>query len=258
MSEKVISASHKTLDIIEVLDQQTSAQVGVVAEQLDLPVSTVHGHLKTLKAAGYVTQEGTAYRLSLKFLNLGQNILSTRPEYRLARKYTDRIAEECGCWSIFGVKEDEYGVYVATSSGSYPEPTHEKIGSQFPLHTTAAGKVILANQSPDRFDELLENLVSKTNHSITSKDELRAEIETVRETDIAYNLRETDIAYNREESIEGILALAVPIRNSEDDFVGALAANVPKTDVDTEGFESLRPGEVQRIAASFESELEDH
>lgn len=250
MDDNTLKTPRTTFDIIEILDQTDGTSLSAIAETLDRPVSTVHGHLKTLEEKGYVIQDGQTYHLSLKFLNIGYNLLVSKTAYKLGRRFTDTLAEETGERAIFAVEENGVGVYIACSSGENPEWPHETVGSQFPLHTAAAGKVLMASFSEDRVREIVEEvgLPKRTEFSINSKESLCEELERV---------RSDGIAFNREEHIRGLKAAATGVRNEEGEVVGALAVSVAADEVDQEWLNSSLPSILRETAADFETALHE-
>jgi len=50
------------------------AGVTELANQLDVAKSTIHGHLTSMRAHGFVVKRGTEYRLGLGFFDYGQYV----------------------------------------------------------------------------------------------------------------------------------------------------------------------------------------
>jgi DNA-binding IclR family transcriptional regulator len=97
--------------------------------------------------------------------------------------------------------------------------TNVRIGMRLDLHTTAAGKAILAHLPDEERNELFERreLSRATEHTLTERDQLREELERV---------RESEVAFNREERIDGQNAVGVPL--IPDDFlIGAFSVSGP-------------------------------
>ena len=91
------------------------------------------------------------------------------------------------------------------------------VGELFPLHCTANGKALLAALPPARVLELLPARPPRlTPKTITSREHLLTELETV---------REQGIAFDREEHTEGICAVGAAI--ADGDAVAAAAISVP-------------------------------
>jgi DNA-binding IclR family transcriptional regulator len=77
------------------------------------------------------------------------------------------------------------------------------VGESFPLHTCAPGKALMASLAPSRVQQLLPaTLKASTDHTITSLVSLRAQLEEI---------RESGIAYDYEEQNEGICAAGMAL-----------------------------------------------
>lgn len=76
-------------------------------------------------------------------------------------------------------------------------------GLPFPLYATAPGKVILANIDEANLDDYLdEELTAYTEHTITNKEELKAEFEKIKENGCAISFGELEV---------GVLSISAPI-----------------------------------------------
>jgi len=170
-----VNATETTLDIIERIHQHGSGRVTVLARELGLAKSTVHNHLQTLRRRGYVIQDGDEYRLSLRFLHLGQGVRTSRTAYQLVKEKVEWLADETGERSQFIVEEQGCGVYMFCELGTDGVQTDSEIGKRIPLHATAAGKAILSALPDSRVDEIIEGhkLERFTDRTLTEPTELR-------------------------------------------------------------------------------------
>ncbi len=92
---------------------------------------------------------------------------------------------------------------------------HPEHGPFAPLHTTAAGKVYLAARPPAEVRRYIEGgLPALTAHSVTSGKQLLDELDRV---------RSAGFAVSREETVNGLTACAVPVRDAAGTVVASLA-----------------------------------
>lgn len=215
-----VKASETTLAVIEALRSLDGGRVNEVADYLDRAPSTVHRHLNTLLAHDYVTKKGDSYHLGMQFLTLGGIVQNSDPAYQLAKTKVDELAEETGERVQFIVEEHGYRYYVHTGTGSRAVETDSRIGKQGYLHCSAAGKAILAKLPEEYVEEIISRhgLPAVTPNTITDTDELDAELEQIRETEIAYNF---------EESTEGLTAIGTAITDSNGSVIGGLSISGP-------------------------------
>jgi len=92
------------------------------------------------------------------------------------------------------------------------------VGSTAPLHCTANGKALLSGLDDEDVIELLPSRLERcTPNTITSRDELLAEIRAI---------RKTGVAYDRDEHTLGISSAAIALRESHGSLV-ALSVLMP-------------------------------
>lgn len=236
-----------SFEIIEALIKMEGATVSQLAQELDIAPSTAQEHLSTLKELEYVTQDGGIYFICFKFARIGNQLLNQR-KYDLATKYTQKVSRCTGYRSIFAIEEHGKAVHVARNPGDYTNWKHEEIGMGFPVHATAAGKVILANYSERKVKEILEKrgLPKLTENTITDKSEFWSELQKIHDEDIAFNL---------EESKEGVNAVSAPVFNKAGQIVGGLSANGPATQLKGEEFRKDISEKVFGIANEYTLDL---
>lgn len=223
MSNYTLQTARTTMAIIDHLHSNNSMTVEEIAEELDLNRTTVYGYVNTLQESNFIVKEGDQYTLSLKFVGIGKTLRERNPSYHLGEEYVDRVARETGLRALFAVEENGKGIIIAKDDGEYPAWPHEKVGVTFFLHSTAAGKAILSGLSEQRRTEIVERhgLPRQTSQTTTSVDNLNNELEQI---------QREGFAINNEEYIDGIVAIAIPVRDRSGDTIGALAANCPAGD----------------------------
>jgi DNA-binding IclR family transcriptional regulator len=217
---RVLSTTITSFEIVEYLGSEGSARVSELARALDLDESTVCHHLATLEQEGYVVHEGNAYHLSLQFLTLGGIERTRRKTYRMAMEKANELAHETGERTQFVVEEDNVGVWIIRVLGSNAVLSDVRIGMRQFLHTTAAGKCILAALPQDRVEEVIDQhgLQALTEHTITSPADLFESLETI---------RERGYAFNREERIKREQEIGVGILDERDEIIGSLSVSAP-------------------------------
>lgn len=206
--DRTIKTTVTVFDIIEILQQNREMRLSEIAEEVEKAPSTVHDHLTTLENSEYIVRVGDSYRLGLKFLLHGQtakNSISVIDEISPVLEY---VAEETKETVWFLVEEHGKGVYVDRALGERAVKTHFSIGARRPLHTLASGKAILSQLPRDRVEEIIDmhGLSMQTENSITDREELLEELDTI---------REEGIAFNKGESLSGMHAVASPILRDE-------------------------------------------
>lgn len=202
-----VTAVHKTFTILEYLHDHSRSTVTKLAEQLDMPASTVTVHLQTLNDLGYVIRadDGT-YRLSLRFLEYGGQTRNDHDVYLAAHSQIDKLSRKTEEVATMGVEEGGRRVLLYRTEPVEGISDNALVGEHTKLHWTALGKALLSRMTDDEIVSIAERhgLPAATENTITDIEALLAEINTVRER--GYSVED-------EERVEGIRSVAVPIRN---------------------------------------------
>lgn len=228
-----VKTTRTVFKIIEFVKARNGVTISEMAAELDFAKSTVHRHLSTLSDMGYLVEERDGYHLGLRFLDLGQHALKRRKGYELAKDKVEEIAEQTGERAQFIVEEHGEAVYLYRTRGENAVRTDPGIGSRIPLHSTAAGKAILAALDDGQVFDMIEqtDFDPITQNTITDPDDLLAEIEAI---------RDRGYSFNRQENLEGLNAVGVAV-NGPDDVLGALSVSGPSHRIKGERFEKTLP-----------------
>lgn len=193
-----------TLSIIRALQARGRARLSELADELDRSKSTIHGHLQTLEQNDLVTRKGDAFRLSLTFLEISHDVKTQHYNYSIIKETVDELATETGEYAQFG--SDEHGklIYLYRAGIGTEINEHFELNIQELLHCTALGKAVLAFMPQDRVDEIVDRhgLERMTENTITERDELDTELESI---------REQGYAVDDEEFAKGLRCVAAPV-----------------------------------------------
>jgi DNA-binding IclR family transcriptional regulator len=240
-----IEATTTSLRIVDALKHLEEAGVSELSAEMDLPVSTVHDHLKTLEEQQYVVQEDGRYRLGTKFLTLGGYARNRMQIYNVAEPEVKKLARDTGEHANLMIEEHGRGIflYIATGSDALKLDTYE--GMRTYLHTTALGKSILAHLPDERYEWILDRhgLAPLTSQTLSSRDALEDELRRIRERGYA-----TDDG----ERIEGVRCVAAPVVKSDGTVLGAVSVSAPKSRLQEDVFGGELPRRVQRVANIIE------
>lgn len=219
-SKSGIKSVDTTLDIVQTLHDIETATIEEIADESESTTSTVHRHLVTLRKRGYVTHIDGQYRLSLLFLTHGGKTRDRLIASDMLDRRVRQISEQTGERAQFMIEENGERVYVHTHSAPSGVKTDTRVGKRGTLHVSAGGKAILANLPEERLDSILEESSFRlvTNNTITDRESMIDELETI---------RERGYAFNDEESTEGLRAVGVPICFDNGTVFGAISVSGP-------------------------------
>lgn len=229
-----IGATRLSFQVIETLRELDGGRVSEVADHLGIATSTAHSHLSTLHELEYVAKTGDEYHVGLRFLGLGRHAVTHNSVHPIFEEVVRDLAEETEERVQFCIEEHGLGVFVDSTTGEHGIYTSTPVGARVHLHQIAAGKSILAFLPEPRVEMIVERrgLPTSTEHTVTNRDELFEQLETI---------RERGYAFNREEYMEGVNAIGAPVRDQHDRVVGAIGIAAPAHRMTGEVFESEYP-----------------
>lgn len=137
-------------------------------------------------------------------------------------------------------------VYIARVPGRRLIDISLTIGSRFPAHFTASGRVLLAGLSDVDLSKRLASVSMKkwTEHSITDRSQLRREIHRVR--DQGYAIVSEELQY-------GVWAVAAPIRDNKGHVTVAVNLSIHEPQTTDKKLRSKELPALLRTAASISS-----
>ncbi len=168
-------------------------RVSDLARALELPVATVHGIVKTMEMAGFLSQDPATreYGLGLRLLELGAIQAATLPLNQKVSLPAGYLARELGLTVQVGILDhDSVLLTLATpSEGGLPLSLP---GARLPAYCTALGRAMLAFRPPEEAAAYLGrvNLLAHTPRTLLTPDELCRELAAVRERGYAQSFQE--------------------------------------------------------------------
>ena len=228
-TSRTIGSLEKSLNILEELLTTRDATVSEIATAVEMSPASVHHHLATLEARGYVENEGGTYRLGIQFLPLGGAARFQREIYQISRDAIEDLAHDLDATARLVVEDRGYGITVYNVGRAGPSREEIHLGTREYLHGTAAGKALLAEFSPERRRRIFDSigLPQLTENTITDRQSLESELITV---------EAQGTAFDREESFDGIICVARAITTEQGDPVGAISVSDAIDDRDQEWF----------------------
>src|SRR3954470_14495761 len=217
---KMIQSVDRAIRVLTALQGSRRMTLTELATHLSLPASTTHGLVKTLVAHGMVVQErgSSRYQLGPAVLRLGNVYLDTIELRSKAGPWGEDLARRTGFAVRTGVLLLDDVVIIhhePRPDGSRQMP---EVGIVIPSHASALGKAILAFEVGDAPPSPRAGLRSMTGATITSEDDLAAQLKAV---------RENGVAFEEEEALIGECAVASPVFEASNGAVGAIGIVVP-------------------------------
>lgn len=218
--ESTVKTTEMSFRIVSMIRDLEGATIEELADRLGRSESTVHRHLVTLREHDYVVTEGEEYRVGLGFLTMGGYAQRRVTAYPKIKSKVDELAAETGERAQFIVEEHGRRVYLYTEVGQSAVQTGAHVGKRGPIHTSAAGKAILANLSDDHIEAIIDEhgLEDGGPNSISTEAELYEELEAI---------RSRGYAFNKQETTGGVNAIGAAVLDAEGGVIGALSVSGP-------------------------------
>lgn len=241
-----LSTVHRAFAVIEALRELEGARVTELADHLDLAPSTTHKYLATLEAERCLIKDGDEYHVGMEFLDIGTYAKYRKKGYRLCARKVTEIAEATGERVQFVIEEHGLGIYLHTeASDENAVMIDRRDGVHRHLHSTAAGKAILAELPTARVDEIIaeHGLPAETDRTIVDQASLDEELDRI---------HEAGVSYNDEESVEGLRAVGVPVFRPDGVVLGAFSVSGPSNRLKGDRFRE----EVPNLLLGHANEIE--
>ena len=231
------SSSERSLRLLALLAQEgralSLAEVGV---RLGLPKATTHRLCTQLQETGFLARDthekcyavGPALRrLAFDTLNHGV-VRGLRHEVLAA--LVMQIGETCNFTTLDGTQV----LYIDRVEAQWPLRLTLDVGSHVPLHCTASGKLFLALMPDAQRDVVLASLPlpKMTPRTLTTRAALQRACAR-----IAADGYSTD----DEEFIAGLIAVAVPVHDSQGQARAAIAVHAPSARMSLRAAEATLP-----------------
>jgi IclR family KDG regulon transcriptional repressor len=221
---RAVPAVTRALDILELFLDRPSLSAPEITEHLGLPRTTVHELVTTLTDRAYLVAmpgQPTRYRLGMRLFQLGGMFADRLDLAHEAREVARKVAASCDETVHAAVLDGADVVYIAKVDSTHPVRMVSAVGRRLPAHCTGVGKMLLSGLSTDALDARCprdRELSGMTPRSITSPARLRAHLEEI---------RATGLAYDECESNEAVHCVAAPVYDHTGDMVAAMSVSAP-------------------------------
>jgi IclR family pca regulon transcriptional regulator len=162
-----------------------------------------------------VTSNGGRWSLTPRVLTIGQHFAATHGVVEIAQPHLLRLTEATHESASLAQLDGTDVVYVARVQVRRVMSISIDVGSRVPAHATSMGRVLLAWAPPS----IVERVIDAGLNPLTAK----TITDPVRLRDSLHEVRQRGYAVVESELEEGLLSAAVPVRDSDDSVIAALA-----------------------------------
>ena len=221
-AESDAGENRAAMRLMRILDLFLETEHGVtltdVSRRLELPKSTAHSILQTMRRQGYLTWDPATkrYTIGLRVMALARAAPLREQLQARARPSLEALAGELGETAILGLLEHDAVVYVDKVENDDAVRYTVPLGDRRPLHSTSIGKLFLAEWTDEDVRAFLRRAGQPryTRATLTDPDRLLADLRRV---------RETGVAIDAEESVDGVVGVAAPVRGPDGGLLAGVA-----------------------------------
>ncbi|MFG2522173.1 IclR family transcriptional regulator [Streptomyces sp. NPDC048527] len=216
-----VKSALRTVALLELLAARGDrpARLDELAEELDVPRSSMYQLLRTLVDCGWARTDttGSLYGIGIRTLLTGTSYLDSDPRVRAVRPYLDEASDALGETIHLARLDGPHVVYLATRESHEYLRTISRVGRRVPAHAGALGKALLAERADSELPLSDGPLAALTENTHTDRAALLADLAGV---------RERGYAIDHEETVTGIAGFGFALRY-ESPAVDAISCSVP-------------------------------
>jgi IclR family acetate operon transcriptional repressor len=226
----------RAFGILDTLAKSDGMTLTEVASLVGLARSTAHRLLTTMEALHYVAFDRRLNRWSIgaQAFTVGAVFARTRDLSELGRPIMRSLLDEVQHCVNIAVPEGRGICYIGQVASHGFRQTAARPGAVLPLHTTASGKVLMAQWTRDAFDRYVADvpLSARTSRSIVDADRLRDELGQI---------RERGYAFDDEEHSDGLRCVAAAVIDRYGMQKGALSVSDRASQLARDRFSDIGP-----------------
>lgn len=211
---------------LRLLEQLARAQhpqtLSQLAQRLDLPKTSLMRILEALVEEGYVARVpgSLGYMPGPQAMRQALALLETPNFQRAARAILARLVEVVGASCNLTAPYGDSMYYLQRVETRHPLRLSMRVGSHVPLHCTATGKLMLAMMDGTSCRRVLDRieLSAYTHRTLVDRGALEKDLQMI---------RRQQFGIDHEEFVSGMVALAVPVLDSKQRMIAAVACHGP-------------------------------
>ena len=204
------------------------ARIGVpvtpteINQSIGLPKPTIHRLFATLEEEGFLQREldGRSFSPGRRMRDLATGVLSSLRVRTARLAVMGALAEDIGETCNLAIPDREAMTYLDRVETKWPLRIQLPIGTQVPFYCTASGKMYLSSLEPAHLERYVGSarLEARTPRTITDRNILLEEIART---------RDDGFSRDDEEFMEGMVALAVPVKDGHGRTLSTLSFHAP-------------------------------
>jgi DNA-binding IclR family transcriptional regulator len=231
-----VGAVDHALQLLLLLRERPDLRVTEAAKELGVSASTAHRILSTLEHRGFVTQDRItrAYRTGPALIELAFSSTPPTDLREVSEPHLSALTARLGETVNLLVLQGGYVRFVAGFEADQRVRTHVLTGTLLPAYATSGGKLLLAELPREELRALYPRALRRFTPQTRTFTQLLDELALV---------LMRGYAVNQGESVSGLNAVAVPLRDRSGTTIAAVAMSAPS--------ERLPPRRVREVVIAL-------
>lgn len=227
---KINRTTQRTVQILKLVSREHDGiTLDEICDSLQIPKTSGYDIITTLVSMGMVNLtkgQKQKYTIGLTAYRIGINYTNNMDFIGFIEPVLKAFAKEVGKTVFFGVPSENDIVYISKYEPENPVITTATVGMKNPMYCTSLGKAILANMDGEDREQIINRMKFKfrTEFTILTKKDLKAELEKVRNLGYAIDYRELEEhmvcagapVYDRDSKVLGAISISGLYREQED------------------------------------------
>ena len=154
------NSTYKTMRVIEELSKHVKDNGFIplikLSELVKQEKASVYRIINTLMEMGYLDKSGSKYKIGLKFLSITENIVHKYQFIDVARPLMQDLALSVHERAFISVIDKHEVVQIEITEGNPKFQIVSGVGTRFPLHAVASGKLFLSSMDEEEFTDYIK------------------------------------------------------------------------------------------------------
>lgn len=209
------------LEIIEFFSKNNN-EIGIadISNALNINKNAVSRVLEALLEKNWIYMSDRLqkkYRLTLRPFSLICGHSNNNSMAKIATPYIEKLNNELGDSVYFGIKHGKNVLYLLHYDSTKDVRINGRAGGEYPLNCSAPGKVLLSYSNENEMNDYFAVPIDKrTENTITAFDAFMIEAERI---------KKSGYAIDNEEFAKGIICIAVPVFDYEENVVASIGVS---------------------------------
>lgn len=219
-------SSYSSLKVLQTLLALSSSNeymgISELTEITGLSASTMHRILQELLECGFVSkdEQQKKYRIGFEAMVLAEHMEASNYLLEASKEEMRRLNELTQETVNLIALDGFQAIYIGKLEARNQIAMRSKVGWKIPLYCTSGGKLLLAYQSETWLEDYLDTtpLQKHTDYTITDRDSLKRELQTV---------RHENFSVDNQEHNSDVICVAAPIFSRNHEIVATIGVAAP-------------------------------